>query len=124
MTDPNDKNEDKSEEGFFMAGFSGASGVPKAYVDNLVAQSTAKIETVYNVKLSSLSWTRSLSGMNYADAYASQYTILSANIIEWGSLRDTDYIVPYVSGKKLCLMSNTSTFANNTAYLSFQLVHL
>jgi hypothetical protein len=27
-----------------MSGFSGASGVPKAYVDNLVAQSTAKTE--------------------------------------------------------------------------------
>ena len=73
----------------------------KAETDTAISQATAKIETVYNVKLSSLSWTRSTSGMYYADAYTSQYTILSVNIIDWGTLRDTDYITPYVDGKKL-----------------------
>lgn len=41
MTDPTDKNEDKSEEGFFMAGFSGATGVPLKQMQDAIAQSTA-----------------------------------------------------------------------------------
>ena len=45
MTDPTDKNEDKSEEGFIMAGFSGATGVPLKQMQDAIAQSTANIKT-------------------------------------------------------------------------------
>lgn len=48
MTDPTDKNEDKSEEGFFMAGFSGATGVPLKQMQDAIAQSTALKPNVYN----------------------------------------------------------------------------
>ena len=55
MTDPTDKNEDKSEEGFFMAGFSGATGVPLKQMQDAIAQSTANQVTqgtISNVKIS------------------------------------------------------------------------
>ena len=116
MTDPTDKNEDKSEEGFFMAGFSGATGVPLKQMQDAIAQSTATVSGTFtgSSNISANATTCSKSGnMGIASinvtmaAIGTQSSWCSVGTISIHPAQQTYGVVTDDSGAKSCRILTT-----------------
>lgn len=81
------------------------------------------------VDLNSLTWTLSLGGMYYTKEVdgiilpADAHYVLGIILKDWGNLRATDNIIPYIYHNSFCIMANTNTFKTD-ALLTYRLAYI
>lgn len=85
--------------------------------------------TSVNITLSQQTWTASGAGMYYIPSSASivipgatQIVAVSLNA-EWGGLRKTDVIIPYINENKVSLLSNVNSFANSSSLVGVTVLY-
>lgn len=77
-----------------------------------------KCSDTSKIKLNTLSWIKSASGMYYYELNIDNVNnLLSVSIFDWGSLRTTDNVSVAINGTKLQVLSNVTSFASNESYV-------